>query len=161
MPVVRIGRSRRAVLAGAACLALAASGCAARLPTVGAAAVPPIPPGAARIWVYRIYDPTEALNMTEVTINRAYAGYAQLGGAFYRDVRPGHYHVVAASTGIDVNQAANVDLAAGQQAYVRVESLRSWAEGFFGDIRDTFYARLVPPRLARAEIAASTYYGGS
>src|SRR5215831_14925888 len=64
------------------------AGCA-RNPIVGSVSVPPIPEREARLWFYRLYDPSETLNMTEISMNGAYAGYAQLGGAFYRNVPPG------------------------------------------------------------------------
>jgi hypothetical protein len=141
----------------------ALAGCA-RNPTVGSIYVAPIPPGEARLWFYRIYLPSDTLNMTKVTLNGRYAGYAQLGGAFYRDVPPGVYHVEVESYGRDFDQSTNVALVAGQEAYVKVDSLRSWAttNGFgFTAGRDTFYARLIFPQTARAEIAQSFFYGGS
>jgi hypothetical protein len=152
--------SRRVVQGG---LLLAAASCAQPAVTASVA-IPPIPPGEARIWVYREYEPSESLNMTEVTINGAGAGYAQAaGGAFYRDVPPGHYHIAATSWGTDVNQSANLDLAAGQEAYVEIQSLRSWssAGGRNPFERDTFYARLIPTQTARAAVARSAFYGGS
>ena len=130
---------------------------------VGLTVVPPIPPGEARLWVYRTYVPSETLNMTKVTLNGAYAGYAQLGGAFYRDLPPGLYHVEVASYGRDFDQSTNVALVAGQQAYIKIESLRSWATmyGFgFTAGRDTFYARLMLPQIAQAEIVRSFFDGG-
>ena len=96
---------------------------------VGSVSVPPIPAGEARLWVYRLYIPSETLNMTKVSMNGTYAGYAQLGGAFYRDVTPGVYHIEVESYGRDINQSADVALVAGQEAYVRFEPLRSWATG--------------------------------
>jgi hypothetical protein len=143
--------------------ALTAAGCA-RNPPVGAVAVPPIPPGEARVWFYRVYLPSETLNMTKVTMNGVYAGYAQLGGAFYRDVPPGTYHVEVASYGRDFDQSTNLAVAPGQEAYVKIESLDSWSTivgaGFVAK-RDTFYARLMLPQLAHAEIAQSFFDGGS
>lgn len=140
----------------------ALAGCA-RAPMVGVAAIPPIPAGEARLWVYRTYVPSETLNMTRVTLNGAYAGYAQLGGAFYRDLPPGVYHVEAASYGRDFDQSTNVALVPGQVAFVKIESLRSWATtyGFgFTAGRDTFYARSMLPQIAQAEIARSFFDGG-
>jgi hypothetical protein len=143
--------------------ALTAAACARNLP-VGAVAVPPIPPGEARVWFYRVYLPSETLNMTKVTMNGVYAGYAQLGGAFYRDVPPGTYHVEVASYGRDFDQSTNLAVAPGQEAYVKIESLDSWSTivgaGFVAK-RDTFYARLMLPQLAHAEIAQSFFDGGS
>jgi hypothetical protein len=88
-----------AVLIGLAAL----SGCTL-MPLVGSAAIPPIPAGKARLWFYRVYLPSETLNMTRVSMNGVYAGYAQLGGAFYRDVQPGVYHITVESYGRDFNQ---------------------------------------------------------
>lgn len=153
----RAGRLLTALLLG-----LVLAGCV-RAPTVGLAPIPPIPPGEARLWVYRTYLPSETLNMTKVTLNGAYAGYAQLGGAFYRDLPPGIYHVEAESFGRDFDQSTNVALVPGQVAFVKIESLRSWATtyGFgFTAGRDTFYARLMLPQVAEAEIARSFFDGG-
>lgn len=147
-----------AVLIGLAALA----GCAP-MPLVRSAAIPPIPAGKARLWIYRVYLPSETLNMTRVSMNGAYAGYAQLGGAFYRDVQPGVYHITVETYGRDFNQSTNIALVAGQEAFVEVESLRSWASIYgigMGAGRDTFYARLIFPQIARAEIAQSIFYGG-
>lgn len=145
-------------------LAIATMAGCTRNPPVGLVSLPPIPPGEARIWFYRVYLPSETLNMTKVTMNGVYAGYAQLGGAFYRDVPPGIYHVEVASYGRDFDQSTNVALVPGQEAYVRIESLSSWSTiigaGFVAK-RDTFYARLIFPQTARAEIAQSFFDGGS
>ncbi len=160
-----ISRQRcRRLLAGAALLLPAAMGACAPRPVVGSAPIPPIPAGEGRIWVYRDFIPSESLNMTEVTFNGVYAGYSQLGGAFYRDVPPGVYHVAVNSYGVDFNQSTNIGLVPGQQAYIKIELLRDWATGYgfgFTAGRDTFYARQMPIRLARAQIAQSFYDGGS
>jgi hypothetical protein len=156
-----IQNCRLLLLAGLVGLA-ALAGCA-QMPLVSSAAIPPIPAGKARLWFYRTYLPSETLNMTRVSMNGAYAGYAQLGGAFYRDVPRGIYHIAVESYGRDFNQSTNVALVAGQEAYVEIESLRSWASIYgigFGAGRDTFYARLILPQTARAEIAHSIFYGG-
>jgi hypothetical protein len=154
----------RGSLLVAICLGVAALGGCARNPTVGSISVSLIPTGDARLWFYRLYIPSETLNMTKVSMNGAYAGYAQLGGAFYRDVPPGVYHIEVESYGRDFNQSTNVALVAGQEAYIRVDSLRSWAtDNRRGRTvgRDTFYARLIFPQIARAEIVQSFFDGGS
>jgi hypothetical protein len=48
-----------------------------------------------------------------------------MGG--YRDVPPKIYHIEVESYGRDFNQSTIVALVAGQEAYIRVDSLRSWA----------------------------------
>jgi len=158
---LRAGNSFSWVLAAFFGLA-ALSGCV-RNSVVGSVSVPPIPTGEARVWFYRLYIPSETLNMTQVSMNGVYAGYAQLGGAFYRDVPPGVYHIDVESYGRDFNQSTNVALAAGQEAYIRVDSLRSWATDYgMGRTigRDTVYARLILPQIAHVEIAQSFFDGG-
>ncbi len=101
--------------------------------------------------------------MTAVSINGAVTGYALAsGGAFYRDLPPGHYRVTVDSYGRDTNQSTDLVLAAGQEAYIKIETLRSWSSsGERTSIqRDTFYARPIPPQLARDEMANIPYYGG-
>jgi hypothetical protein len=141
---------------------LAATGCA-QPPATAAVAIPPIPPGEARVSFYREFIPSESLNLAAVSMNDAPVGYSRLGGAFYRNVSPGKYHVTVESWGVDVNQSADIRLAAGQEAFIRIESLRSWSStGERVSVeRDTFYARLIPPQIARAEIANSWFDGGS
>jgi Protein of unknown function (DUF2846) len=128
-----------------------------------AASVAPLPAGSARIWFYRDYEPYVSLNMAPVSLNGRLAGYVQAdGSAFYRDVPPGHYHISVESAGTDVNQDKDVDLAAGQEAFVKILSLSSWESD--GDIhqyhRDTFYVSLVPPQTARGELANHPLSGG-
>jgi hypothetical protein len=155
-------QNRRSLLFAVLISLTALTGCA-QMSLVGSAAIPPIPAGKARLWFYRVYLPSETLNMTQVSMNGVYAGYAPLGGAFYRDVQPGVYHITVESYGRDFNQSTNVGLVVGQEAFVQIESLRSWASIYgigFGAGRDTFYARLIFPWIARAEIAQSIFYGG-
>ncbi len=155
-------RRGRRLAAAASLLLVAISGCSSR-PTVSSVTIPPIPPGEGRVWVYRSYDPSESLNMTQVTMNGVYAGYSQLGGAFYRDLPPGIYHVAVDSYGRDFDQSTNIALVPGQQVYIKIELLRSWSSfGLRTEIgRDTFYARQIPTELAEAEIGQSFYNGGS
>ena len=56
-------------------------------------------------------------------MNGGYIGAVENGNAFYRDVPPGHYHIAPESFGRDFNQDKDVDLAAGQQLYVKIVSL--------------------------------------
>jgi hypothetical protein len=134
-------------------------------PTAPAASAPAsaVPPGTARIWVYRDYEPYGSRNFATVTLNGALAGYAPPdGSAFFRDVAPGRYHIVAVSDGKDVNQDRLVDLAPGQEAFVKILASVTWDSG--GDTmsyqRDTFYVTLVPPQVARAELPSHPLRGG-
>jgi hypothetical protein len=112
--------------------------------------------GSARVWFYRDYEPYVSRNYATVAINGAVAGSVKPeGGAIYRDLAPGRYHLTPQTVGTDVNQAVDIDLAPGQQAYVKILNAPSWESG--GDMqsyqRDTYYLRLMPPDLAQAEIA--------
>ncbi len=125
-------------------------------PAAAQSAVAPLPPGWARIWFYRDYDIYVNRNYATVMINGVVAGSVQpYGGIIYRDVMPGHYHLEAESFGSDVNQTADVDLAPGQEAYVKILNLPSWASD--GDLsafqRDTYYLRVMPAPVALAEMA--------
>ena len=107
-------------------LLLIAAGCAGQPdPTVAPAAAPPVPQGQARIWFYRVWEPSESLNLANIDVNGAYFGTVANGGAFYRDVAPGHYHIAPVTYNRDFNQNRDVDLAPGQQAYVKILSLRN------------------------------------
>jgi hypothetical protein len=154
-PILRLSSEAAAILL------LALTACARPAP-IAAATIPPIPPGEARIWVYRTYEPYADHGLPAVYANGAAIGWAQLGGAFYRNVVPGHYHVTVQSYGVDFNQSSDLDLAAGQQAYIRIVSLPSWVEGGFRRSyeRPTYYAWLIAPQVAVAEVAPLAFQGG-
>ena len=117
-------------------------------------AAPLVPAGQARIWFYRDWEPSESLNLANIDVNGSYFGSVANGSVFYRDVSPGHYHIVPQSYGHDLNQDKDVDLAPGQQVYCKVVSLRGREEG--GDVavfdRDTFYVWLMASEVAQAAI---------
>jgi hypothetical protein len=136
--------------AGVALLLLA--GCARPSP-VSAVDFPPIPPGSARIWFYRVYDPTKTKGRPYIFMNGAIVGISEQGYAFYRDVLAGLYHVSVESYGRDLFQFRDVALVAGRQAYVKILSLRSLVESGREFSRDTFYVLIVPPTFAQAEIS--------
>ncbi len=149
-------------------LALMLAGCLQPPPRPAAsapvAAVAPLAAGMARIWFYRDFEPSVSLNLAAVSLNGALAGYAQPDGSvFYRDVPAGHYHITVASVGTDFNQAKDVDLAPGQEAYAKILGEDAW-QSTGGDTssfhRDTFYVSLVPPQIARVELAAHPLGGG-
>jgi hypothetical protein len=138
-------------LAGIAMAVLA--GCAGPQP----APVPtgPIPPGMARIWFYRDYDPSVSRNYANIDLNEVRAASVPPhGGPVFVDVTPGHYHISPESYGVDVNQSRDIELAAGQEVFVKILGLSSWVSG--GDLsnyqRDTFYVWLIPPEVARTQI---------
>lgn len=146
--------------AAATAFLLIATSCT-QLPPTSSVVIPPIPTGEARLWFYRDYEPSETLARPYVRLNQQVVGISEPGGAFYRDVAPAHYSVTVDSAGRDVNQFAYVDLAAGQEAYAKVLSLRSWLADdclAWGGC-DTFYVRLMPAEAARAAIARSPFHG--
>jgi hypothetical protein len=137
-------------------LMLIAAGCADPPPILQApVAAEPVPAGQARIWFYRDWQPSESLNLANIDVNGSYFGSVANGSAFYRDVLPGYYHIAPQSYGRDFNQDRDVVVAPGQQLYIKIVSLRSWLDGLGGKSfqRDTFYAWLIPPQVAQAEIA--------
>jgi hypothetical protein len=127
------------------------------------AAISAVPGGGARIWFYRDYEPSVSRNLAEVSLNGSVTGYVQPDGSpFYRDVPPGRYHVTVASGGTDVNQDKEVDLPPGQEAFVKILDTNAWESSGDQDVysRDTFYVSLVPPQVARAELATHSRSGG-
>ena len=67
-----------------------------------------------------------------------------------------HSYIAPESFGRDFNQDRNVDLAPGQQLYVKIVSLDSWGASVSASkniARDAFYAWVIPPEAAQAEIA--------
>ncbi len=135
-------------------LLLIAAGCAdpPAVPQVPAATAL-VPPGQSRIWFYREWLPSESLNLASIDVNGSYFGSVANGSAFYRDVAPGRYHIVPVSYNRDFNQDRDIDLAPGQQAYIKILSLQNWDGACRHCLRDTFYAWLIPPEVAQAEIA--------
>ncbi len=143
-------------------LLLAMAGCAQ--PAVTAAVgIPPIPAGEARIWFYRDYEPYAGKGLPAIEANGGYVGSAELGGAFYRNLPPGHYHVTVETNGVDFSQTADLNLVPGQEAYVKIVSNPEWVSGGARTEyeRGTFYAWRIPNEIAQADIARLSFYGGS
>ena len=76
-------------------------------------------------------------------------------GLFTATSRRGGITSRSASKAQDVNQDAWIDLAPGQQAFVKVLGTNTWDAGGDNNIysRDTYYARVMPPQIAQAEMA--------
>jgi hypothetical protein len=138
----------------AGALLLAVSSCATPPPPT---AQLPVPAGHARMWFYRTWLPSESLNLTNIDVNGSYFGSVANGTAFYRDVPPGHYYIAPESYNRDFNQNRDVYLAPGQQVYVKILSSQSWDGACRSCVRDTFYAWVIPPQIAQAEIAGTRY----
>lgn len=134
-----------------------------QVPPTSSAAIPPLPAGAARIWFYRNDGPYDSQDRPYLRLNGQVAGIAEPNGALYRDVPPGHYGISVDSYGVAYpNQFAQVDLDAGQEAFVKTLYMRERVGG--GDsnsFRTRFYTELFPADAARAAIAGTPFYGGS
>lgn len=148
----------------AASLLLVLAGCS-QVPPTSSAVIPPIPAGGARIWIYRNDGPYDSQNRPYFRFNGQIAGISEPNGAFYRDVPPGHYTVSVDSYGVPYpNQFAQLDLGAGQQAFINVVSMRERVGGG-GDsglgLRAIFYAWLIPADAAQPEISGIPFYGSS
>jgi len=138
----------------------------AQLPPTAAVTVPPIPAGDARVWFYRDLGPYDGLGTPFIRMNETIVAISEPGGASYRDVLPGQYHITVDSYGRDFNQSKEVYLFPGQSLYVKIVSLRDWVSAGGGRIgngyeRDTFYVWLIPPEVAQSDVARSSFYGGS
>lgn len=121
-----------------------------------AAVASPVPAGQARIWFYRDWQPSESLNLATIEVNGTYFGSVANGSAFYRDIPPGRYHIAPASFVPNSRQDTNVELAPGQQVYVKIVSLSAWGSDNTAAKnidRDAFWAQLISPQVAQAEMA--------
>jgi len=134
-----------------------------QLPPTSSVAIPPIPAGEARLWFYRDGGPYEIQASPYLRLNGRVTGISEPDGTFYRDVAPRHY-IVTVDSYLDsyVDQFASIDLAAGQEAYVKILSMRrDKASGETGFARDIFFTRIIPADTARAEAAPRRFYGAS
>jgi hypothetical protein len=154
--------------AGAVVLLLATAACIESPPPTASVAIPPIPAGDARVWFYRPIDAYDSMATPYIRMNDAIVAVSMPLGASYRDVPAGPYHITVDSYGQDFNQDKNVQLAAGDELYCKIVSLRSWStasgssgpDGGGGDYgRNTFYVWLIPAETARDEVAHSALYG--
>ena len=125
------------------------------------------PPGMARIWFFRDLNPNETLAMASVRLNGSVAGVSEAGGAFYRDVAPGRYHISVDSYVEDRHNEADVVLAPGMEAYAKVLPFDDIVQGGGnrggggGYRRNTFVVWLYPPEIGRAAVAHIHLTGGS
>ena len=144
----------------AAAILLLATNCAP-LPPTRSTAIPQIPSADARVWFYRDGGPYETHQRPYLRLNGQIAGISEPNGVFYRDVTPGHYIVTTDSyLSSDFDQFAEIDLVAGQEAFVKVLS-QAQKVGGERAARENFYTRVVPAEIARADTTRSFFYGGS
>jgi hypothetical protein len=156
----------RLCLAAAAILLLLPAAAVAQPPAASYLNAGP-PPGMARIWFFRDLNPNETLAMAYIRLNGTVAGVSEAGGAFYRDVAPGRYHISVDSYVEDRHNEADVALAPGMEAYARVLPFDDIVQGGGGRggggggyRRNTFVVWLYPPEVGRAAVAHSYFTAG-
>jgi hypothetical protein len=143
-------------------LLLAATGSCAAPPAAAPYLATPIPPGMARIWFYRDLNPNDVMAEAYVRLNGAVTGVSEPGGAFYRDVPPGRYHIHVDSYVDDRHNDGDVALAPGAEAYAKVLPLENYVQGGGGAAgggyrRNSFVVWLYPPDVARPAVAVSFF----
>jgi hypothetical protein len=145
-------------------IALVAALCAcAPQPRTGNVAIPQIPAGMARAWFYREDLPYDGFDRPYVRMNGAVVGISELGGAFYRDVPPGAYHVTVDTYRHFVNQFPQVDLTPGETAYFQifeVGALSSSVGAGRDYARPSFFVWAMPAATAGPAVAHSLFYTG-
>jgi hypothetical protein len=137
----------KSALASAALIVLFGGACDAQ-PMRQAPGAPPTSPGQARVWFYRVFFPEDTGGMPAVSMNGNIVGYARAGWSFYRDVPAGSYHVTVATVGFDVDQAKDIVLAPGAQAYLAIQSDPTWITGRTGTRQPTYYVSVEPSNIA-------------
>jgi len=156
MPVAHGIIRARAIAVGL--LLSVVNGCALPAPPPPA---PPLSVGQARVWFYREFLPDDTKAIAAVAMNGSTVGYAVPGTNFYKDVPAGAYHVTVESWGRDLYQSQDLALAPGDQQFIKIMSLPSWAEERRNFERPTYYARAVTPYLASLELPLTTFRGGN
>lgn len=110
------------------------------------ASVPQATADRGRIFLYRTNSPFGAGVQPSVMLDNIEVGDAVPGGVFFCDVAPGP-HVISVTT--EVEKVANLDMAAGQVTYVRMEAGFGWLVG-------RIHLELVPPETGAAEAAKAS-----
>jgi hypothetical protein len=123
---------------------------------IAMAATAQIASGQARIWFYKGYQPPgrySPLLIPTVVANGTYVGLAPPRTVFYRDVPPGHYDIMVPNRfGFEFG-SAHLDLAAGQQAFVKILYWRLPRNHDLVHGAPGFTALLVSEQVAQAEFA--------
>ena len=136
-------------------------GCCSQLPPTSSVVISPVPAGAARIWIYRNEGPYESHDRPYFRLNNQVAGISEPDGVLYRDVPPGRYVVSVDSYGVPYPiQFADFDIRAGQEAFIKVLSMRVKVGDDGIASRAIFFTQLVAADAARAAIASTPFYGG-
>jgi hypothetical protein len=122
----------------------------------GAAQLAAVPPGVARVWFLRQFQP-DSLQMPMIYVNGAPLASSEPGTTFFRDFSPGSYAFSVETCTRDFNQVATPNLTPGSETFLEVQSLkdfRSW-----DCITDTFYVRAIPAERAQLYFSQLRYLG--
>jgi hypothetical protein len=155
---------RRPWLVAAGLLLLATAGCA-QPPAAAPFLATPVAPSMARIWFYRDLNPNDILATPYIRLNGAVAGVSEPGGAFYRDVAPGRYHISVDSYYQDLHNDADVALVPGTEVYAKVLPMDTFVMGGGGSTgggyrRPNYVVWLYPPETGRTAVARSYFTAG-
>jgi len=113
----------------------------------------------------RLYDSQE---QPYILMNGTIIGVSQPRGSFYFDVKSGFYHVTVYQYLNAPEEAANINLTAGEQVYLKIVSLtdciqsgsnRRASSSEFS--RPCFYVWNMPTQIAQADVARTPFYGGN
>jgi len=158
-----IAATRLGKLTGVCAVFLALAACTP-MEAQSPAAVRSVAANAARIWFYQDGAPSDGIGVAQIRLNGVPAGLTQTNSSFYRDVPAGHYHVSLDNPVDDIDQTADIDVAPGQQAYIKIAVLDNWAMSSSsqrgGGSHTTFYIWPMPATVGNAAVAHLPVYGG-
>jgi hypothetical protein len=144
---------------GAGALAVALfvlAGCTVPPPPAASAVTTPIPPGQARLWFYRDYQPSVSFNYANINVNGArMASVPAIGPGVYRDVPPGEYHIMPEDYVSAPSQGMTITVGPGDLVYLQIEDNPLVWGDMTNYVKDVFTVRPVPAAKALAQIAAS------
>ena len=121
--------------------------------------LPPPPPGLARVWFLRQFEPGENLSLPTIYVNGAPISASVPGTIFYRNFPPGTYTFTVDTCGADANQFPTVQLVPGAQAEFEIQSLQSFTPPDCPRDAGTFYVRPVQPRFLQMYLPQLAYLG--
>ena len=120
--------------------------------------IPPVPAGMARVWILRQYRPMESQNMPLISVNGVPFARSEHASVFYHDFLPGTYHFTVESYGWDYSQDTTLQLGAGMQPFLEIQTEREFISGD-QTRRDIFYVRPRPLYWASKYFPTITYLG--
>jgi hypothetical protein len=110
------------------------------------AAAPPIPAGAARVWIMRVLEPGVAPHAPMVTADGAPMTISAQATMFYRDVPAGLHVFNVEQCASGVASAQRLNLAPGQEVALQVTQIEDTAP-FDCIPADVYYLSPIPARL--------------